>query len=66
MESSKIDTPLAWKSISGTPPPILPFTSITRGPSGVSLISVWESPVLTPSGVQGGRGDLQHSCQLGL
>ena len=63
--SSKIDTPLASNSISGTPPPILPFTSYSPGgPSGVSLISVWNPPVLTPQAPESCCGDLEHRGHL--
>ena len=48
IESRIKDSPLASRSISGTPPPRRPFTSSTLGPSGVSFISVWKLPVPTP------------------
>ena len=35
--------------MSGTPPPSRPLTSMTRGPSGVNLISVCRQPVSTPT-----------------
>jgi hypothetical protein len=41
-------TPVASASISGTPPPMRPFSSITRGPSGVSLTSVCKAPTVMP------------------
>ena len=58
VRSSRL-TPAARSSISGTPPPTRPLTSMMRGPSGVNLTSVCRHPVCTPRASDGLGGQVQ-------